>query len=155
MKSQARSRTKESSWSRSSNVEFALSWAADLIGHRLRAHREGGSFAAPAELDYLEDGSWLALFLRERRPSWEEFAVFIVALAPHLKTDFLGALIAEHLPEGGEFTQFGGIKGAGYRGILPTGETAQFILAGDDLERRMIVAHLLSGDHWFARQRIL
>ena len=39
--------------------------------------------------------------------------------------------------------------------MLPTGETAQFILAGDDLEKRFIVQRLFSPDHWFAKERIL
>jgi SpoVK/Ycf46/Vps4 family AAA+-type ATPase len=39
--------------------------------------------------------------------------------------------------------------------ILPTGETAQFTLAGDDLEKRIAVQCLFSSDHWFARERII
>ena len=41
--------------------------------------------------------------------------------------------MAEYLPEGGDFPEFGGVRATNQRGILPTGETAQFILAGHDL----------------------
>ncbi len=43
----------------------------------------------------------------------------------------------------------------GHRGVIPTGETAQFILAGDNLVNRLQVQRMLGGGHWFARQRVL
>src|SRR4051794_28260955 len=79
----------------------------------------------------------------------------MLALAPHLQPSVFGKVIAEHLPEGGDFAEFGGVKGASHRGILPTGETAQFVLAGDDLEKRLSVLQILSSDHWIAQERIL
>ena len=42
-----------------------------------------------------------------------------------------------------------------HRGVLPTGETAQFVLAGDDLGGRLAVQRLLSSEHWFARRHVL
>ncbi|MDB6101669.1 MAG: family ATPase [Gammaproteobacteria bacterium] len=65
------------------------------------------------------------------------YLALMLTLAPHLEPGFLGRLIAAHLPEGGEFPEFGGVKGATHRGILPTGETAQFVAAGGDLEKRL------------------
>ncbi|MCB0639770.1 MAG: ATP-binding protein, partial [Lewinella sp.] len=50
---------------------------------------------------------------------------------------------------------FGGVRGKNHRGILPTGETAQFILAGNDLDRRLAVQALFRPDHWFATENIL
>jgi SpoVK/Ycf46/Vps4 family AAA+-type ATPase len=38
---------------------------------------------------------------------------------------------------------------------LPTGETAQFVIAGDDLEKRLEVQRILGSEHWFAQKRIL
>jgi SpoVK/Ycf46/Vps4 family AAA+-type ATPase len=38
---------------------------------------------------------------------------------------------------------------------LPTGETIQFILGGDNLEKRLEVQRMLSSEHWFAQQHIL
>jgi len=79
----------------------------------------------------------------------------MLAFAPHLLPDFFNRIIAEHLPEGGDFPEFGGVKGTNHRGLLPTGETAQFILAGDDLEKRLEVQRMLSSEHWFAKKHIL
>ena len=47
------------------------------------------------------------------------------------------------------------MRGQRFRGFLPTGETAVFVLAGDDLDRRFAVQRLFSEDHLFARQQVL
>jgi hypothetical protein len=47
------------------------------------------------------------------------------------------------LPDGGDFPEFGGVKGASHRGTLPTGETAQFIIAGNDIAKRLEIQLLL------------
>lgn len=84
-----------------------------------------------------------------------EQVVVLLGLTPHIQPDFLGRLIAEHLPEGGDLPEFGGVRGEHHRGVLPTGETAQFVLAGDDLEGRIEVQRMLSSEHWFAKRRVL
>ena len=87
--------------------------------------------------------------------SEEESVVTLLALAPHLHAGFLDQLVREHLPEGGEFPEFGGVRGQNHRGLLPTGETALFILAGDDLEYRLALLDLFSPGHFFAQQKVL
>src|SRR5262249_33956572 len=101
------------------------------------------------------DASLFVQVLGHHQLSFEEHIILLLALAPHIRPNFLSEIIAEHLPEGGDFPQFGGVKGTNHRGILPTGETAQFILAGDDLEKRLDVQRLFSSDHWFAQEHIL
>lgn len=64
-------------------------------------------------------------------------------------------IFAKHLPEGGDFLAFGGVRGTNHRAILPTGETALFLLAGDDFERRAEMQKLFSSHHWFAQKHIL
>lgn len=85
----------------------------------------------------------------------DEQLTMLLALVPHVDPDFFSRIIAEHLPEGGDLPVFGGVRGANHRGILPTGETAQFVLAGDDLAGRLEVQRMLSGDHWLVRDRVL
>jgi AAA+ superfamily predicted ATPase len=90
---------------------------------------------------------------RELSPA--EHALVLLALVPHVRPDFFGRLIGRYLPEGGDLPEFGGVRAEHHRGILPTGETAQFVLAGDDLAGRLQVQRLLSGEHWFARRHVL
>lgn len=137
------------------NLGLGLDWFARFAAGCLTVHfGKAQSFEADP-LGYCDDNSWLARLIQRRSPTAEELAVLMLAVVPHLQSSMLGNLIAEHLPEGGDFPEFGGVKGANHRGILPTGETAQFILAGDDLEKRIAVQCLFSSDHWFARERIL
>jgi AAA+ superfamily predicted ATPase len=85
----------------------------------------------------------------------DQVAVVVLALAPHLGPHLFSRLIAQHLPDGGDLPEFGGIRTGNHRGVLPTGETAQFILAGDDLGKRVQVQRMLSSDEQLARQRIV
>jgi AAA+ superfamily predicted ATPase len=100
----------------------------------------------PSRFDLFTDGRPLA-------PA--ERVILALALAPHLRPDLLTCLIADHLPEGGDLPEFGGVRGEHHRGVLPTGETAQFVLAGHDLAGRLEVQRLLSNDHWLAREHVL
>ncbi|UWU20468.1 MULTISPECIES: ATP-binding protein [unclassified Rhizobium] len=141
--------------SNASNLQSALGWLAEVVAGALDVHFGAAPIFDANALDYHDDGSWLAWFIRRHQPMPEEFCLLILALVPHLAPALLSKLIAAHLPDGGEFPEFGGVKGTSHRGILPTGETALFVLAGENLERRLAVQRMLSSDHWFARKRIL
>lgn len=137
------------------DMQSALDWLEAIVAGSLAVHTGAAEAFEPGPLGSVSDQSWLARFIAKHRPGWQEFVVLMLAVAPHLKPEFLDALLARALPEGGELPQFGGVKGGNHRGILPTGETAQFVLAGDELAKRMAVARILSADHWFAKARIL
>ncbi len=94
-------------------------------------------------------------FLMAHDLSFEEHVILLLALAPHLQPDFFDEAISQALPQAGDFPQIGGVRGKQFRGFLPTGETALFILAGDDLEKRFAVQQLLAEDHFFAKKQIL
>ncbi len=85
----------------------------------------------------------------------EEHMLFLIALAPHIQPSFFDDVIQKALPQAGDFPQLGGVRGKQFRGFLPTGETALFILAGDHLQNRFEVQELFSEDHFFAKKRIL
>jgi len=125
------------------------------VASRLDSHFGKSSQFGTDPLICHDDDSWLPRFIRRYEPTAHEFAVLMLALAPHLMPAFFEKLISEHLRDGGDFPEFGGVKGSNHRGVLPTGETAQFILAGDDLEKRLSVQRLLSNEHWFAQRHIL
>lgn len=137
------------------NLEITIDWLKTLIDNCLKV-RFGQSESVETNALNLYDGdSRLAKFIEQHQPSLEELAIFLLALVPHLQPHFFNKLIAEYLPEGGDFPEFGGVKGNNHRGILPTGETAQFILAGDDLQMRLDIQRILSSEHWFTQKRIL
>ncbi|WP_019867404.1 ATP-binding protein [Methylovulum miyakonense] len=137
------------------NLQQALIWTQNIVTSRLRVFlgQEEGFQAQP--LDFYTENSWLAQFIAYYNPSFEEFTVLMLAVATHLQPGFFNKAIAAYFPEGGDFPEFGGVKATHHRGMLPTGETAQFILAGDDLEKRLVVQRIFGYEHWFSQQHIL
>ena len=85
----------------------------------------------------------------------EEKAVFMLALAPYVDPGFLDGVIRSALPEAGDFPELGGWRGKQHRGFLPTGETAIYLVAGDEMEQRAEAMRLFSPSHIFAKKRIL
>lgn len=140
---------------RNSDLHLVLDRLKNVVVTRLRIHFGHVNYVEDDWLNCYSEDSWLAKLMQYQKPSHEEFTVLMLALAPHIQPSFFTRIIAEHLPEGGDFPEFGGVKGTNHRGILPTGETAQFILAGDDLEKRLEVQRMFGSDHWFAQKRIL
>jgi ATPases of the AAA+ class len=137
------------------NLKSALDWLHQIVATCLNKHFRQSEGFEVRSLDFNSEKSWLAEFSDKYKPTHEEIVILMLALMPHLKPGFFGKIMAEYLPEGGDFPEFGGVRATNQRGILPTGETAQFILAGDDLEKRLEVQRILSSEHWFAQQHIL
>jgi hypothetical protein len=138
------------------NLHFALGYLHNVIRARMQTHE--GAHLQPVEippLAFYDDSSPIAHFTKTHQPPFNEYILLLLALTPYLQPGFFRSIIAEHLPDGGDFPEFGGVKGKNHRDILPTGETAQFILAGDDLEKRLEVQRLFSTDHWFYQKSIL
>lgn len=137
------------------NLQIAQDWLRNIIAGSLQLHtRQSDSFEVSL-LDFFKTETGLSRFIEQFNPNYEEFVMILLTIAPMLRPGFFNQIIAEYLPEGGEFPEFGGVKGQNHRDLLPTGETAQFILAGDDLEKRLDVQRILSNDHWFSRKHIL
>lgn len=84
-----------------------------------------------------------------------ECLLLLIALAPHCQPDFFDKIIAQKIPQAGDFPQIGGTRGKQFRGFLPTGQTAIFLLVGDDPEEQVAVRQLFSADHFFAKKNIL
>lgn len=112
------------------------------------------NFQMPPFIFY-STNSWLSTFLHQHNPDAEELAIIMLAITPHLRPEFFGRVISDFLPEGGDFPEFGGVKASNHRGILPTGETAQFILGGQDMTKRIEVQRILGNEHWFSQKHIL
>src|SRR5207244_10843867 len=88
-----------------------------------------------------------ARFVAEHRLESESQVLLLLALAPSIRPDFFDRSLQKVAPGAGEYPQFGGMRGKNHRGLLPTGDTALFLLAGDDLDARMRWQAALAGDH--------
>lgn len=101
------------------------------------------------------DDTELSKFIKKNKLSSPEIITLLLALVSHISPDFFNSIIAEYLPNGGDFPEFGGVKGKNHRGILPTGETALYIIAGKDIKKRIEISKLFDEDHLLARKNVL
>ncbi|MFT3747088.1 MAG: AAA family ATPase [Agriterribacter sp.] len=113
------------------------------------------TFAYPAIKSNKRDKSALNTFIHDHKLNNEELTILLLALMPHVQPNFLDAIIQQYLPNGGEFPEIGGVKGSNHRGTIPTGETALFIIAGNDIDKRIKASAYFSPDHFFAKENIL
>jgi hypothetical protein len=79
----------------------------------------------------------------------------LLALIPHIRPQVLDTFFIRNKNFDRTFTEFGGWRGNTHGGFLPTGETAAFILAGDDLNKRFDILRIFDPDHFFACNSIL
>lgn len=139
-------------------ITFCLDQLQQLIRKRIAEYFAGqlSSVGEPfdPQLDNSSDDP-LTSFLSESNLSSDEKIILLLALIPHIYPHFFEPIIQEFLPQGGDFIEFGGVKTGNNRCMIPTGETALFILAGNDLSRRINLAQLFSNEHLFARNNIL
>ncbi len=140
------------------NLSNSVQLLREIIHNRLSAHfkqeeKELNEIFSSVKIE--EDGSVLNDFIIKNKLTIEEYCTLLIALVPHVQPSFFENIIHEFLPQGGDFTEFGAVKGANQRSILPTGETVLFILAGSSMPQRLQFQQLFSPDHFFYNQNIL
>jgi len=141
------------------DLESELAWFALVLETRLKAHfgkeGAGGSIFALKPPDLSAQDSPYARFVRHYDLAVAERLILLLALVPHLRPQMLDALWVKNEATERGFTEFGGLHAATHGGFVPTGETAAFILAGDNLTDRFALTRIFEGDHFFARHDIL
>jgi len=133
---------------------FERTLEAQLLAHVRATAPEGQSSPLP-EPPPLDDLTPYGLFVREHDLDAESQLLVMLAFAPWLRPDFFDRIMQRVLPGAGDFPQFGGIRGRQHRGFIPTGDTALFLLAGDDLDARARWQTLLCGDHPLVQKGIV
>ena len=102
------------------NLWQSFDFLRQLISDRLEVHNGSLETLPDFEEPHIcDDNSPIALFIAQYQPTFYELAIVILALVPHTQPDFLNEIIAGHLPEGGEFPEFDGVKGSNYQGNSP------------------------------------
>ncbi|HEX6368217.1 MAG TPA: ATP-binding protein [Longimicrobium sp.] len=139
------------------DLERELEWFAQVLNLRLTSYFGGGEggarFAFPAAPEL--GPSRYAGFVRQHGLAPAERLVLVLSIIPHVRPQLLDVLWARNEATERGFTEFGGWHGTTHGGFVPTGETAAFLLAGDDLAGRFAVSRLFDGDHPFARHNVL
>ncbi|WP_297099573.1 ATP-binding protein [uncultured Draconibacterium sp.] len=136
-------------------IKAVLEYLDKVIRLRFDDEMNGSESVIPAFVPGDDVERPLQKFIQENELGEAETIVLFIALVPHMSPEFFNNIIAEYLPNGGDFPEFGGVKGKNHRGILPTGETVLYILAGRDIEKRMEVARLFDEEHLFFQKNVL
>jgi hypothetical protein len=139
--------------------EKELKWLTDTIEWQIKSHfhdakteiksRPGSRPRAP-ETIFPEVAMFKKLNLTE-----DDYLIITLALCPHINATLMDDTIHKNLKNSGEFPQLGGVRGKSFRGFIPTGETAMFILAGRDDHKRIAAQKYFDESHAFAKRRIL
>lgn len=100
-------------------------------------------------------GSAFSVFIEKHQLDFEERFLLALALVPHVKPELLDMFLVKNELTQQIYTEFGGKHGKNHTGFIPTGETAMFILAGNNLEKRFSLQRCFDGFHKFSKENIL
>ncbi|WP_216849038.1 ATP-binding protein [Pedobacter sp. L105] len=134
-------------------------WLAQVIETRMQlywgqtsAHTDIAEVLPP---DLSEDQSMYAQMVKYYSFSFDERMILLLALVPHVQPQLLDVFFVKNSTYDRGFTEFGGIKGQQFTGFLPTGETAAFVLAAGNLEKRFSLGMIFGEHHPFRKHNIL
>lgn len=86
---------------------------------------------------------------------FDERLVVALALLPHVCPQALDSFLLNNRTLGRPYTEFGGWHGKSHSGFLPTCETALFLLAGNELEKRLQKMMMFDESATLLKERIL
>lgn len=134
---------------------FLHSFLRKVISSRLEAELKNNYKPYPTFQVAKLKNEKLADFIKDNKLQEPEVITLCSALIPHISPHFFNDVISEYLPGGGDLSEFGGVRGKNHRGLLPTGETVLYILAGKDVEKRTALLRMFDENHLFARKNVL
>lgn len=105
--------------------------------------------------DWSTDTSYYAQFVRSNELLPEDRLVIMLALAPHIQPRLLNRFFKKDSETGLGDLRFGGVQGNQHTGFLPTVETALFVLAGNNLDQRLLDEHIFHPDAVLIKRNIL
>ena len=139
------------------DLEQELAWFARVLDTRFKLyfgketeHRTIFEIEPP---NLNGSDSRYAGLLRHYDFSFAERVAMLLALIPHIRPQMLDVFFTKNQTFDRPFSEFGGQSSDS--GFVPTGETLAFVLGGSDLETRLGVQSLLTGDHFFAEHNML
>jgi len=141
------------------SLEAEVDWFTKVMDTRFSLHfgqsADCGDIRDHTPPDLQHDDSEYARLVKECRMNFEERIVLILALLPHIRPQVLDPLLVINKNTDRGFTEFGGLRGKVHGGLIPTCETAAFILHGSNLSGRFSFIRLLEDDHFFAEKGII
>ncbi len=138
------------------NLNNALFYLENILQIALTNHLNKSSKLEDYPLFEFEDNNEpFYNFTMSCELTFEEFIVVLLALAPHVRPNLLDSVIEKHLDKPTDLAEIGGKRTADIRYMMPTGDTALFILAGYDLQRRMEVQSLFDSQSFLTVENLI
>ncbi len=141
------------------SLQHEIHWFSKVMALRIQLY-----FVQGAELsdiyqltppDLSLDDSIFACAVKHYQLTFDERIVLILAIIPHVNPQALDSLFSLNANFDRCYAEFGGRQGTNHKGFLPTGETAAFILSGDDLHKRFELMAIFDDKHLFSQHNIL
>jgi ATP-dependent Zn protease len=133
-------------------VEFR--YLSNLIDYRLQ-NPDGNEIPSMPAIDtwQLPVKHFITTFDFQNDP--DAATLLLIGLAPHALPELFDRAIRSKLKESDDFPEIGGMRGKNFRGFLPTGQTAVFLLAGNDWHRRQKIEQLFWQNSELVKKKIL
>jgi len=132
-------------------IDREIEWFRTVLNERLTRHargEDGGDLLDLHPAPPLPDSpAPYAEVIRQLGFEAPERLLVVLGLLPHLRPDVLDPFLIQNEALQRRFTEFGGVTGVTHSGFLPTGQTALFLLAGEDVAMRLRYGRLLRDDH--------
>lgn len=133
-----------------------IDWFNRVLATAIQLYfRQGCEYSSIEEVTPPDDG-WLEDVTGQQDISFNDRVIIMLALMPHTCPQALDIFFVQNKNFDRQYTEFGGWKGMSHGGFLPTGETAAFIIAGEDMEKKKeTVIRMFQRDYWFYTKNIL
>jgi hypothetical protein len=136
-----------------------IDWLSTIMHARIQTYLgkpcgcQSSLDAAPPAIE--ADPSVYAEFVRFYKLNRHERLLLILALLPHIAPQLLGNLVKKSSEDTDMSVETALIKTNHFSGLLPSGETALFLLAGNDIALRFACQQLFHADHVFHQHHII
>lgn len=135
-----------------------LEWMRKVVQTRLElSFREACPYSSVYEVvppDLEGKDAVYADLVRRYGMGFRERFILMLALAPHLKPEYLDPFFTLNKSYNRHFTEFGGAKAVKHGGFLPTGETAVYVLT-EAYSDRMGLYRFFHSDHFLFKERLV
>lgn len=129
------------------NLTSLFDFLEQYMRHRLDTMIGAETITPKPELDLTQGEEFpLNMLIIAEQLTEDEVVIMLMALAPHVYTSYFESILSDYITEADDFIDFGGFKGKNHKGVLPTGESALFVLAGSSNELKLEKRELLEFD---------
>lgn len=130
-----------------SNLNSLFVYLEEYIKHRVETSLELQTITPLPTLDIQAGAEYpLNQLILQYQLTDDEVVMLLTALAPHVYPGFFDRILLNYFDSLTDFYDFGGVNGKQQKGMLPTGTTALFIMAGNDDTQKLTKRPLLEHD---------